>query len=104
MDFSVLEPHLFRNAQLYAPEDLGHCDLLIAGGKIVAVEKAGHATTRPDCPESDLVGAVVCPGFIDQHVHLIGGGWHHLRCWPAGHRRRDPPSRVAAGENAGARA
>lgn len=33
MDFSVLEPHLFRNAQLYAPEDLGHCDLLIAGGK-----------------------------------------------------------------------
>lgn len=74
MDFSVLEPHLFRNAQLYAPEDLGHCDLLIAGGKIVAVEKAGHATTRPDCPESDLAGAVVCPGFIDQHVHLIGGG------------------------------
>ena len=73
MDFSVLEPHLFRNAQLYAPEDLGHCDLLIAGGKIVAVEKAGHATTRPDCPESDLAGAVVCPGFIDQHVHLIGG-------------------------------
>lgn len=74
MDFSVLEPHLFRNAQLYAPEDLGHCDLLIAGGKIVAVEKAGHATMRPDCPESDLAGAVVCPGFIDQHVHLIGGG------------------------------
>ncbi len=52
MDFSVLEPHLFRNAQLYAPEDLGHCDLLIAGGKIVAVEKAGHATMRPDCPEA----------------------------------------------------
>ena len=56
MDFSVLEPHLFRNAQLYAPEDLGHSDLLIAGGKIVAVKKAGHATTRPDCPESDLAG------------------------------------------------
>ena len=100
----MLEPHLFRNAQLYAPEALGHCDLLIAGGKIVAVEKAGHATMRPDCPESDLAGAVVCPGFIDQHVHLIGGGgeagphpdargtivcagsgWHHLRCRPAGH-------------------
>ncbi|HCD6308436.1 TPA: beta-aspartyl-peptidase, partial [Enterobacter hormaechei] len=90
MDFSVLEPHLFRNAQLYAPEDLGHCDLLIAGGKIVAVEKAGHATTRPDCPESDLAGAVVCPGFIDQHVHLIGGGGE------AGPHTRTPEVRLSA--------
>ncbi|HAS1823743.1 TPA: beta-aspartyl-peptidase, partial [Enterobacter hormaechei subsp. xiangfangensis] len=90
MDFSVLEPHLFRNAQLYAPEDLGHCDLLIAGGKIVAVEKAGHATMRPDCPESDLAGAVVCPGFIDQHVHLIGGGGE------AGPHTRTPEVRLSA--------
>ncbi len=30
MDFSVLNPHLFRNAHLYAPEDKGRCDLLIA--------------------------------------------------------------------------
>ncbi|HCR0061221.1 TPA: beta-aspartyl-peptidase, partial [Enterobacter hormaechei] len=90
MDFSVLEPHLFRNAQLYAPEELGHCDLLIAGGKIVAVEKAGHATTRPDCPESDLAGAVVCPGFIDQHVHLIGGGGE------AGPHTRTPEVRLSA--------
>ena len=35
MDFSVLEPHLFRNAHLYAPEDRGHCDLLIAGEKLL---------------------------------------------------------------------
>lgn len=41
MDFSVLEPHLFRNVHLYAPEDRGRCDLLIAGGKIVAIEKNG---------------------------------------------------------------
>ena len=74
MDFSVLEPHLFRNAHLYAPEDRGHCDLLIAGGKIVAIEKAGHATTRMACPETDLAGAVICPGFIDQHVHFNGAG------------------------------
>ena len=90
MDFSVLEPHLFRNAQLYAPEDFGRCDLLIAGGKIVAVEKAGHTTTRPDCPESDLAGAVVCPGFIDQHVHLIGGGGE------AGPHTRTPEVRLSA--------
>ena len=41
MDFSVLEPHLFRNAHLYAPEDRGHCDLLIAGGKNCCVRKSG---------------------------------------------------------------
>ncbi|HID9350677.1 TPA: beta-aspartyl-peptidase, partial [Enterobacter kobei] len=90
MDFSVLEPHLFRNAHLYAPEDRGHCDLLIAGGKIVAFEKAGHATTRMACPETDLAGAVICPGFIDQHVHLIGGGGE------AGPHTRTPEVRLSA--------
>jgi beta-aspartyl-dipeptidase (metallo-type) len=90
MDFSVLNPHLFRNAHLYAPEDKGRCDLLIAAGKIVAIEKANHGTTRPDCPESDLAGAVVCPGFIDQHVHLIGGGGE------AGPHTRTPEVRLSA--------
>lgn len=90
MDFSVLKPHLFRNAHLYAPEDKGRCDLLIAAGKIVAIEKANHGTTRPDCPESDLAGAVVCPGFIDQHVHLIGGGGE------AGPHTRTPEVRLSA--------
>lgn len=41
MDFSVLEPHLFRNAHLYAPEDRGHCDLLIAGEKLLRSKKRG---------------------------------------------------------------
>ncbi|MGP8588316.1 beta-aspartyl-peptidase, partial [Salmonella enterica subsp. enterica serovar Jukestown] len=75
---------------LYAPEDRGHCDLLIAGGKIVAYEKAGHATTRMACPETDLAGAVICPGFIDQHVHLIGGGGE------AGPHTRTPEVRLSA--------
>ena len=46
MDFSVLEPHLFRNVHLYAPEEQGRCDLLIAGGKIVAIEKTDRAAMR----------------------------------------------------------
>src|SRR5690606_31464150 len=90
MDFSVLEPHLFRNAQLYTPENRGRCDLLIAAGKIVAIEKTGHVKAWPDCPESDLAGAVVCPGFIDQHVHLIGGGGE------AGPHTRTPEVRLSA--------
>ena len=56
----------------------------------MAIEKANHGTTRPDCPESDLAGAVVCPGFIDQHVHLIGGGGE------AGPHTRTPEVRLSA--------
>lgn len=95
MDFSVLEPHLFRNVHLYAPEDRGRCDLLIAGGKIVAIEKTDRAAMRLNCPETDLAGAVVCPGFIDQHVHLIGGGGE------AGPHTRTPEVRLSALVEAG---
>lgn len=42
------------------------------------------------CPETDLAGAVICPGFIDQHVHLIGGGGE------AGPHTRTPEVRLSA--------
>lgn len=56
MDFSVLEPHLFRNAQLYAPEDLGRCDLLIAGEKSSqskkrATQQRGQTVLKAISPE-----------------------------------------------------
>ncbi|MGO1310252.1 MAG: beta-aspartyl-peptidase, partial [Kluyvera intermedia] len=74
MNVSLLEPRLFRDAHLYTPEDQGICDLLVAGGKIIAYEPAGVDITLPGCQVSSLDGATVCPGFFDQHVHLIGGG------------------------------
>ena len=60
----------------------------------------------PDCTVVDLSGQILCPGFIDQHVHLIGGGGEAgpttrtpevalsrlteagitVSGWPAGHR------------------
>ncbi|HXV77800.1 MAG TPA: dihydroorotase [Candidatus Polarisedimenticolaceae bacterium] len=45
----------------------GPRDVLIDGGKIVAVERRidGRGAER-----IDLDGLVVCPGFIDMHVHL----------------------------------
>ena len=89
MDFSVLEPHLFRNVHLYAPEDRGRCDLLIAGEKSSRL-KTDRAAMRLNGPETDLAGAVVCPGFIDQHVHLIGGGGE------AGPHTRTPEVRLSA--------
>lgn len=64
---------LIRNAHVYAPENLGKMDILICEEKILAV-KANIAITYDDIEEIDLGGKVVCPGWIDQHVHIIGGG------------------------------
>ncbi len=89
MNFSLLEPRLFRNAHLYAPDDRGICDLLVAGGKIVAITNANSESVPEACPVSDLNGAIVCPGFIDQHVHLIGGGGE------AGPHTRTPEVRLS---------
>jgi beta-aspartyl-dipeptidase (metallo-type) len=66
---------LLRNAAVFAPQRLGHHDLLIAAGEIVAM-----APKLPDLPAAlgaevvDLEGRRVIPGLIDGHVHLTGGG------------------------------
>ncbi|STP22386.1 isoaspartyl dipeptidase [Escherichia coli] len=52
----------------------GICDVLIANGKIIAVASNIPSDIVPDCTVVDLSGQILCPGFIDQHVHLIGGG------------------------------
>lgn len=89
MNLSLLEPRLFRHAHLFTPEDRGICDLFIAGGKIIAIEQSGAGIDLPGCQISDLKGATVCPGFIDQHVHLIGGGGE------AGPHTRTPEVRLS---------
>ena len=65
---------MLRNAHLYAPEDQGIQDLLIAGDKIAGIGKGIEAPKGIECREIDLKGARVLPGFIDGHVHMIGGG------------------------------
>ena len=63
---------LFRNASLYGPEPLGRGDILIEGGRITAI--------GPNLPDGglakvyDLEGRTVSPGYVDNHVHLTGGG------------------------------
>ena len=63
-----------QGAHLYAPEDRGICDVLVANGKIIAVASNIPSDIVPNCTVVDLSGQILCPGFIDQHVHLIGGG------------------------------
>lgn len=73
-DLSAADFTLLQGAHLFAPEDRGICDVLLANGKIIAVDTAIPTDIVPDCTVIDLRGRILCPGFIDQHVHLIGGG------------------------------
>lgn len=66
---------IIKNVRVYAPEDLGLQDVLIAHDKIAYLAK--------DIPLPQGIGEVVVvegngrnllPGFIDGHVHILGGG------------------------------
>jgi len=65
---------LIKNAQVFAPQDLGRKDLLIAAGKIIAIED-NISIDLPDLVEViDATGKLVTPGFVDSLVHITGGG------------------------------
>lgn len=66
---------IIKNGEVYAPQYLGKMDVIIAGGKIEAIVEnvsipQGFAPVRVINAE----GKLVFPGFIDSHVHIIGGG------------------------------
>lgn len=60
-----------KNAHIYAPEDLGIQDVMIAGGKI---EKIAPKLTYENMETIDATGLILVPGMIDQHIHITGGG------------------------------
>jgi beta-aspartyl-dipeptidase (metallo-type) len=64
---------LIKNADIYAPSPGGLSDILIAGGQTVRIE-AGIRIPESYCDTVDATGLLAVPGFIDGHVHLIGGG------------------------------
>jgi beta-aspartyl-dipeptidase (metallo-type) len=66
---------LIRNGLVYAPEHLGCKDLVVAGGKIVAIAEPGNI--KLEGVPSDILdasGKTILPGFVDSHVHILGGG------------------------------
>lgn len=66
---------LLKNGDVYAPERLGHNDILIIGDKIARIAPQIDICTGVFPVEIiDLAGKKVAPGFIDPHVHMIGGG------------------------------
>lgn len=65
--------YLLRNAQIYSPAPLGVCDVLVCHGKIVEIGK-NLSPGISGLTEIDATGKYLVPGFIDQHVHVTGGG------------------------------
>ena len=67
---------LIKNTDLYSPTSVGKKDILISNGKIVAVENeiANHDVFSEVW---DAQGLITTPGFIDQHIHVIGAGGKH---------------------------
>ena len=66
---------LIKNAEVYAPEYLGKKDVLLADSKIIVIEEyIDHVNTSIPIHVVDAANDIIAPGFIDSHVHIIGGG------------------------------
>jgi len=65
---------LIRGGELYAPEKMGAKDILIVGRTIARI------ADRIDLPDEwgariiSASGKLMTPGWIDLHVHILGGG------------------------------
>lgn len=66
---------LIEKGTVFAPQPLGRKDILIAGQKILAVSEPGKVRVEGiDVQVIDASEKFVIPGFIDSHVHILGGG------------------------------
>lgn len=65
---------LIKNVKVYAPEYVGKKDMLLAGGKICKIADELEAPEGWELEITDGEGLIATPGFIDSHVHILGGG------------------------------
>ena len=65
---------LLRGGELYSPVHEGNRDLLISGDRIARIAAHLDVPKGLDVEIVDAEGKFIVPGFIDLHVHLIGGG------------------------------
>jgi beta-aspartyl-dipeptidase (metallo-type) len=66
---------LIKNAEVLAPEYLGKKDVLILNNKIGFIEDEIKVPEQfVEMKVIDADGMYVVPGFIDSHVHIMGGG------------------------------
>lgn len=66
---------VIKNAEVYTPGYLGKKIVVLAGGKIEGVfDKIDIPNNFVDIKVIDAEGKLLLPGFIDSHVHILGGG------------------------------
>ena len=64
-----------ENVHVFAPDDLGVNDVLLCNEKILKIDRRiDFDWDKDDLKVIDGNGRLLVPGFIDQHVHIIGGG------------------------------
>ncbi|NMA15289.1 MAG: beta-aspartyl-peptidase, partial [Clostridia bacterium] len=66
---------LLKNGYCLTPENPGKKDILIVAEKIYKIgEEISNQGLFDDVEVIDCSGKLVCPGIIDLHVHITGGG------------------------------
>lgn len=66
-----------QNIDVYAPQHLGKKDVLTIHDKIVKISNADTMQLTGIFPEAEIIDGtdrILTPGFIDCHVHVLGGG------------------------------
>jgi len=65
---------LIKHASVFTPQPLGVTDVLVTGDKIGIIQDTIDIGKHIDIELIDAKGKLLVPGFIDSHVHIIGGG------------------------------
>lgn len=67
---------VIRGGEVYAPEPLGRKELLLCGDRILDIGEdfAEKCAGLGGAEIIEAGGRKVAPGFIDQHIHFLGGG------------------------------
>lgn len=65
---------LLKGGEVFAPEHLGAQELLLSPEKILLMKPSLPAFSEYEIQTLDCEGCFLCPAFIDQHMHITGGG------------------------------
>ncbi len=66
---------MIRGGDVFSPFPLGKKDIMILGSKIGAVSDPGKIQIKGlPVLEVDASNNILIPGFVDSHVHILGGG------------------------------
>ncbi len=70
----VLMMKIIKNVEVYAPAHRGKRDLLVTNGYVEGIYENVREFDFPPNVVKVLDDKIAIPGFIDGHVHVIGGG------------------------------